>query len=402
LKILGEIMSRFFAVPFLCVLLSSSLSFAHTEGDKLNHPAGTHAGGIDLGLTGAFYGYMNVTDQDTAAAQSVRKFDILRDTEIEFTGETLLQNGTSVGAMIEVGAQSGDDFEVSKSYLYTFGTWGRVDFGTSDGAAHLLHIETPGADPAIDGGDPKVQPVNYNAAGLNTGVRDLLREGLGYMTEFTSDSDKITYLTPVLLGTQLGVSYTPDINDNSRRTNGNALDNQEGVMGDAWDIAYRYERDLNDDVKFAVGAGYTHGNIERKPDSIAPAPVGNFTDDYQEWNAGLQVNINALGLGAVYTTNNGGRATNGDIATWVLGADYALTDTLTLGASYLNRAYDLGVVSSSQTLDTDRYAVGARYKIGPGVTLSGTLVQTNNDVPAVAGSGDMDATSLLLGTKISF
>ncbi len=395
-------MKRFFVVPFMCVLLSTTASFAHSEGNKLNHPAGTYAGTIDLGLTGAFYGYINFTDQDTSSTQSVRELDILRDTEIEFTGETLLSNGTSVGALIEVGAQSGDDFEVSKSYLYTFGTWGRVDFGTSDGAVHLLHIETPGANAAIDGGDPKVQPVNYNAAGLNTNVAGLLDDGLGYMTEFTSDSDKITYLTPVIAGTQLGVSYTPDLSDSSRRTNGNALDNQEGVMGDAWDVAYRYERDLNDHTKFALGAGYTQGNIERAPDAIAPAPVGNFSDDYKEWNVGAQVNYRALGFGVVYTENNSGRATNGDIQTWVFGADYALTDDLTLGASYLNREYELGVVSSAQTLETNRYAAGLRYKLGSGVSVSTTLVQTNNDVPLVAGSNDVDATSLLLGTKISF
>lgn len=59
------------------------------------------ADGIKLDLAGHFKGYVTWLSQDTndepLAKASIRHFDILRETEIHFTGETTLDNGLTVG-----------------------------------------------------------------------------------------------------------------------------------------------------------------------------------------------------------------------------------------------------------------------------------------------------------------
>jgi outer membrane protein OmpU len=338
--------------------------------------------GVKLNLGGQFKGYVNYTNQDdgdltTAGDQDVRSFDILRDTEIHFGGETTLDNGLTVGAQIEARADAGDSFELDETYAYFSGTWGRVNFGDEDGAAYLLQVAAPSADENIDGIRNFINPLTGFSA------IDYANDGLNGTS---GNSDKITYLTPVFSGFQAGLSYTPTDETTSRGNNGNSLTagtNLEDIM----EVAARYEGEFSG-VGFAAGAGYTTGSQET--DTAA-------NDDFKEWNVGLDANIGAFGLGAVYTENNnaangGNTATTGDTnETWVVGADYT-TGAYKLGASYLNNEEDFGADT-----ETDRYAVGAQYSYGPGMSFRGTVSYTEVD-----GTTDTDGTAVTVGTQINF
>src|ERR1039457_1387100 len=107
-------------------------SAAVALGLAVAHPA--KADGIKLDLAGHFKGYVTWISQDTDATVSERHFDILRETEIHFTGETTLDNGLTVGVHHEADmdvpyAFNGDFFQTEESYAYFSGAWGRVNFG---------------------------------------------------------------------------------------------------------------------------------------------------------------------------------------------------------------------------------------------------------------------------------
>src|SRR3982750_4690093 len=99
------------------------------------------ADGIKLDLAGHFKGYVGWINQDTEeGGADERHFDILRETEIHFTGETTLDNGLTVGVHHEADIDSedflgtnavggGDLFATEESYAYFSGAWGRVNFG---------------------------------------------------------------------------------------------------------------------------------------------------------------------------------------------------------------------------------------------------------------------------------
>lgn len=349
------------------------------------------ADGVSLDLGGHFKGYVVYHDQDTATGEDHRDFDMLRETEVHFTGETTLDNGLTVGAHVEADVDGGDSFMVDESYAYFSGSWGRVNLGDEDGAAYLLQVAAPSADSNVDGIRQFVNPVNYGNDGLTSVLGTLgttyNATGLDYDNDLTDNYDKITYLSPVMNGFQLGASYTFDTDDlattpTTRDLNGVHNDDVAGEWGEAYEVAARYEGQF-DEVGFTFGAGWTDVQLEDD---------AGTDDDYNEWNVGLDLNWSAFGLGVVWTENNNGHDTNDENETLVVGVDYT-TGAIKLGASWLNNETDV----TGTDIETDRYTGGVVYTYGPGMTFRGSISYVEHDTTT-----DVEATSVLLGTQINF
>ena len=336
-------------------------------------PAIADESGVKLEVGGGASVYGVWVDSEN---NNARDFDMLRYTEVHFSGETTLDNGLTVGAHIETGADNGDGFAIDESYLYMQGSWGRVNLGAEDGAAFLLQVAAPSADSNVDGVRQEIGPfVNANL------------QNLDYDQDVSGKSDKFTYLTPVFSGFQAGVSYTTAL-ENSR-SQGTTLDNTTDEIGDIFDLAARYEGQM-DQVGLTVGAGYTHGSAEQ---------VG--AEDRKVWNAGIDLDIGAFGLGVAYMDDNGPTSSsnpegtnNDDVTTWVLGADYT-TGPFTLGASYMNQDNEVGTDT-----DTDRYTGGVVYSYGPGMSFRGSVSYADFD--STTNTADTDETAVLLGTQVDF
>src|ERR1017187_10040835 len=143
-------------------------SAAVALGLAVAHPA--KADGIKLDLAGHFKGYVTWENQDTETGASERHLDILRETEIHFTGETTLDNGLTVGVHHEADIDqqkqdwaapaSFDTFLTEESYAYFSGDWGRVNFGKEDGANYLPQVAAPSADENFDGLRQYINPLN--------------------------------------------------------------------------------------------------------------------------------------------------------------------------------------------------------------------------------------------------
>ena len=375
------------------ILLSSA---AVAIGLAFAAPA-ANAQGVTLDLGGHMKGYVGYVDQDTVAGREEREIDIFRETEIHFTGETVLDNGLTVGFHAEADADGADSFTLDESYAYFSGSWGRVNFGEEDGAAYLLQVAAPSADSNIDGLRQYINPVNYDVAlGTTTGTfATAVGAGAGsfgfdYSNDVGRNAEKLTYLTPVMNGFQGGVSYTPDLNNFAPSSNSLFSTNEDdelGEIGSVYEIAARYEGQF-DNVGFTFGGGYTHGDLEQ-------SSAGGFTDDFQEWNVGLDIDVSAFGLGVAYTENNNGNDVTDTNETWVVGADYT-TGPFKLGASYFNNEND---ALAGNDIETDRYTGGVVYTYGPGMTFRGSVSYIDHEI---AGADDIDATSVLVGTQINF
>jgi outer membrane protein OmpU len=363
---------------------------------------------IDLDLGGYVKAYGAYVDQDETGTNEARNFDMLRNSEIHLQGETTLDNGLTVGVHLETEADADDAFEVEESYVYMSGTWGRVNIGAEDGAAFLLQVAAPSADSNVDGIRQLIQPVNYSI----TTASDLAGADIEYDQNQTGYADKVTYLSPVMSGFQLGASYTPDVQDNSGfgQASGVRQDDQSGEYGSAYDIAVRYEGEF-EGIGLALGAGYTYVDLEQTPTVAITDTSSVHTDDRQAWNIGADLNIGAFGLGFVYTEDTYGddtRISGTTLVTgvaaapvkseeekiYVIGADYT-NGPFKLGASYLNSDNTLG-----NSLDTERYTGGVVYTYGPGMTFRGSIQYVDHDVRGA--TADTDATSVLLGTQINF
>lgn len=361
---------------------------------------------LKLDVGGWFKGYGVYIDQDDNSTTSDdRSLDFVRHTEVHFGGETTLDNGLTVGMHFETEADGGDSFDVEESYAYFAGGWGRVNFGAEDGAAYLLQVAAPSADDNVDGLRSFVQPVNYTVTG-GTGLTGVTA-GLDYDQDPTGTADKLTYLSPIMSGFQVGLTYAPEITDNSGIANdfeGVRTDDEDNEFGAAYEAALRYEGQFNN-VGVIAGVGYSHVDLEANT-----FVAGTASDDRSVWNAGLDLDIGAFGVGVAYLNDDFGdteitTTTNRDEEeTWVVGADYT-TGPFKLGASYMNKdaTQNIAGTSSQEGVETDRYSGGVVYTYGPGMTFRGSLNYVeHDDVAGLTGTTEVDATSLLLGTQINF
>lgn len=420
---------------------------------------------LKLDLGGYFRGYVAAVDNDTATGIDERNVDIIRDTEIHFTGETTLDNGLTVGVHVEATADR-ENFTADESYMYTSGSWGRVNFGSEDGAAYLLQIAAPSADSNVDGIRQYVRGTNYGnspvnalpvvfttagtvasgpsiggaASAFNAGqslniAADLSTFGRNngsflkedYAQDATRYADKLTYLSPVFNGFQAGVSYTPDMGSAAGSNSfGVQSDDVINAFGDAWELAARYEGQF-DRFGLTLGAGYTHISLE---DERAAAAAGGiygglvrnaFTDDRDLWNVGSTVSFGGFTFGALYSEDDRGEiaqdggaiagatrssyTTDSDSETWVLGVDYT-TGPWKVGASYLNREVENMGVNYTAAGNFNGYSDLETDKYAVGVTYTYgpgmTFRGSVHHVEHDIGSVDGDGTSFLLGTQVNF
>lgn len=414
-------------------------------------PAMAQSNGVDLELGGHFKGYVAGVDQDTAINSDERNIDWLQETELHFTGETTLDNGLTVGFHAEANVDNDDDTDIEESYAYFSGHWGRVNAGAEDGAAYLLQVAAPSADGNFDGLRQVIQPVNYGvsnnatvrtvaggtiaaATNLNTngadgGGNDVVvanAVNLSNLLVFDYDHDvtgnvneranKLTYLTPVFSGFQLGASFAPEASTDTRDLDGVNPDDEAGDFGNTYEISARYEGQI-EALGFAVGAGYSHSELESAQvvtfidnganggtanDNVFQAgeTVVGSRDDRQTWNAGIDFNYGPFGLGFSYLEDDLGYNDGADQETFVVGADYT-TGPFKLGATYYNQDLELDAFlgNGAGELETDRYTGGVVYTYGPGMTFRGSVNYIEHEVPS---SSDIEATSVLLGTQINF
>jgi len=377
---------------------------------------------MELTIGGHSKNYVGYLDQDDAAAASTRAFDMQRETELHFNGESTLDSGLTFGFQVEAEVDAGDDGAtaaptsdvIEESYIYMSGAFGRVNLGSEDGAAYLLQVAAPSADANIDGLRQTIQPVNYaniggagiaaaytnsNAAGT-PGSKNTA-DGFDYDQDITGVSEKITYLSPNFSGFQFGASYSHDLGDGGSANNtgvGFNADNTAGTYGEAYDLGLRYEGVFSN-FGYAIGAGYTHADLEASA-AVPAAFVAN--DDYQAYNVGIDVDTGPFGIGAAYLSEDrsvadGAGGSNGeDVDTYVVGVDYT-TGPFKFGASYFTQDDETAAAAGTE-LETDRYTGGVVYTAGPGLSFRGSVSYIDHDLAAA----EADATSVMGGVQINF
>lgn len=375
--------------------------------------AGSAQAQVKLDLGGHVKAYTSWLDQDTrpdnpatAANEGLeeRNFDILRESELHFSGETTLDNGLTVGVHMEtdIDGTGGDDFDTEEGYAYFSGAWGRVNFGLEDGATYLLQVAAPSADSNYDGIRQWVSPINYailqNVASTtitdNVSLDDLFSGGLsagafvaaganGLLVDVNGDdaatfgatgdiyfnsaagvfgsantvnsrldydqavsgySNKLTYMTPVFNGFQAGVSYTPEIAGS--RDFGNNDDDTIGDYGDVFELAARYEGQF-DEVGVAFGGGWTHAELEA--DNANPIL-------YRSTNTGVVAGGDTTG----YQAGDTAVASLDDREAWNVGVDFDWK-AFGLGGAYMED--DNGI--SGDNFETETWVVGLDYTTGP-------------------------------------
>ena len=216
-----------------------------------------------------------ITTSKTDDEVETSALDARNDAEVHFTGRATLDSGISIMTRVELEGNTAAD-QIDESYIVVSGSFGQITLGSDDNAPDKMLLGYSGQWATRVGSSPFLRGKTWidDASGLST------YSGLNW----GGDSNKITYISPKLGGFSIGVTYTPDGNEDTN-ANPNADDGyHDGLAGG---IAYA---GTFGDVSFGGGAGYTSAN------------AGNDTgdDDLAMWGIAGRLGFGPATIAAGY------------------------------------------------------------------------------------------------------
>src|SRR5215468_3064755 len=248
------------------------------------------ADGVKLDISGYYHTATGaIVGEDLSSSSGVREGD-LRDyvfkqkVDLNFNGETTLDNGLTVGATIWLRGQTNPRDQIKKVYAYFSGGFGKVQFGDQDSALSAMCYTVPTASKIFGADSPAVYGFNFSNAGLaGYGATN------GTCYGIDSYSTQLVYFSPDLSGFQFGVSFTPDQTEDTRNTLDGAatrLKTDTGQNSENLSLAAVFTHDFNG-VSLTVGGAH----------SISFDKENSAADEAQDSNAYAQVSFAGFTIG---------------------------------------------------------------------------------------------------------
>jgi len=275
------------------------------------------------------------------------RWEFQNETEIHIRADGKADNGLLYGVKIEL--KNDDDASIStdKASIYAGGSWGRIELGDHQGAANELFIYAPVV------GNGQIDSSWYDFAGPGLPTDDLLAPA------DTSDSTKISYVTPRLWGIQAGVSYVPQAADEAQSVvafKSFNPDVSENAYQDLVEAGINYQREFAG-VSLLLAGAYVHGDAKQ----------GSPVRDFDAWGVGTQIGWEGFKIGGAYNDNGNSQIETAErkVKSWNVGIAY--------------QADDWGVATQYQKVDLpgrniNIYAVGAEYEIAEGLTFGPEVI----------------------------
>jgi hypothetical protein len=318
---------------------------------------------IEVVLSGyTEFGLEGATD-DTLQPDPDRGYTFFMDNEVHIEATGTSDTGLTYGSYVEIEIGSGEapGLQANGSNVFTdevnlffSGGFGRIELGQQDGAEDLMLVGGEDAQSGTGG-------VDGDTNNLCTG---------GCIDLNLGDITKSTYFTPRVGGFQLGVSYSPDTEDDGGRDGAGFDGGQKNVIsgGGNWVGAFG-------GVDLTLSAVGVYGDNEGGPGS----------EDRKDYAVGGLIGIGGLSFGATF-----GQKTDFNEATWAnLGLKYAF------GNASASVGYTYGDVDAFD--DTQHvFVVSGDVGLAPGLKLKGD-VSYNTEDPGYQDSAGADQDDTLAG-----
>lgn len=340
-------------------------------------------------------GYMNqwfgYQDNDI---EDIQSFEQWSDTAIDFTGETKLDNGLTVGLKVSLEGNTNGD-QIDYSYAYVEGNFGKLVLGSDDDAAFTMQVVAPNVGLPINSGSQTQHIINPTGSALF-----YTTFGSTFITPALDDTgQKVTYYSPRFSGFQFGVSYLPDVD--STGGDRNALTSETVSYTDGFSVGLNYDQSYDQlGLDLAASLGYYYAGA---PDGAVDIVEGGDVDNFKGYSAGLNLGYAGFTLGGSYAKITDGvvsgvRTTEGDA--FDVGLAYEI------GALGVSLTYFDGNTEGDRTISGDdenhSYALSASYKLGEGISVLGTLGYTEFDGEVSGRSDDNDGVYAVTGLALSF
>ena len=355
------------------------------------------ADGVKLTIGGYYHAAAGgIAGEDFSASSGVdeddlRDYAFKQNVEIIFSGESVLDNGLTVGAFVDMRGQTQPD-QIKRVYAYFSGGFGKVQFGDQDGALAAMCYTVPSASQIFGADSPAILGFNFSNAGI---AGYAATNGTCYGID--SYKTQLVYFSPEFAGFQFALSFTPDQTEDTRNTldgAGTRFTNDPGQNSENLSMAAVFSHDFNG-VKLTLGGGHTFSfNKEVNPNNV---------DEAQDSNAYLQVIFAGFTVGAATEYRQNFGDTSADQLVFGFGGTYKW-DAWTIGLGWTRGDYEKAVGANGVgpfNAVHDDIALTASYALGPGISIDG-LLEYSHYVSNDAAGPDYRGIGAGIGTAIAF
>ena len=340
------------------------------------------AGPIRLQIEGGHQQWVVVSRPELKNGQGEHAFDTApvdqkHNSEVWFTGETLLSSGLTVGLTVQLEANTASD-QIDESFLFLKSEpSGMLQLGDTDNAAYKMAVTAPSGGITINDGDLvgiEAFPLPAGFDGTNTTIDSTP------LSLTDDDSGKVSFYSPRYAGLQVGLSYIPQFEAGGDNNNSIARVNGNGRITNGFAAAVNYTSAVADDAKLDLSLGWLSGET----------PPAEGTSDVWGVSAGVLVTWGELEIGGSVAYANGdapvGRSLDGHA--YDLGIAYT-TGPYRVGLTYI-KGVSAGSRADSARQYLDQVSLSGTFRVGPGVDLVAGLFAFDADGEKdVAGAGEV-------------
>jgi hypothetical protein len=357
--------------------------------------AASAADGVTLQIGGRYKGAAGVTfAEDFSTASGVtghdaRDYVFKQDVEIDFEGKTVLDNGLTVGAAIELQGQTDADDQIDSVYAYFSGGFGEIRFGDTEEAYAQLCYLVPSASELFGADSPDINFSNAGIAGYAA------TNGTCYGLD--DNSTKLVYFSPTFAGFKFAASFAPDNSEDTRNTlagAGTRLRNDDAQNSETLSLAAQFAHDFNGVTLTVGGGGTVSFNKEANPNNTRGARG-------DEAYAQLEFGDVTIGAATELRQNFGDDGAD----QWVYGVGVTYDwDPWSFGLGWTHGAYEKATGQNDVgpfNADHDIYSATVSYELADGISVDGVLEYSDYRSHAAAGP-DYQGLAAGLGTLIEF
>ncbi len=343
------------------------------------------------GFKNEFFGIGDV-DVDGADFNNTGEFS---DGEIQFRGETALDNGLTVGVQVELESDSRGD-QSDENYVFIKGDFGKIVAGSENLANYntFWGVTAPSVGVPINSGwitvfvpPPAGHQLSFRSTITTTNI------------DIGNDENAISYYSPRFSGFQFTAGYAPTVVDTGEGKNFIGFQaNKATEYGNAWGVGLNFSESFNGvDVNFAAG----YNRIEA-PDNVEA--LGG--DDVQQFKVGANVSVGGFSVGGSYANEFEGKfilntagtavARSEEGEAWDAGVSYS-TGPWGVSATYFHGEWEASLGGGDDEMDA---VVGAvSYALGPGITTSASVLYGKLEDE---GGAEGEATMGIIGVSVNF
>jgi hypothetical protein len=350
--------------------------------------------GIELEISGSYKGAAGVVMSEDYSSSSgvsgddVRNYVFSQDVEVHFQGETVLDNGLTVGARIEIEGQTSDE-QIDSVFAYVSGGFGELRFGDTAEAYAQLCYQVPSASELFGADSPDFSFSNAGVAGYGG------TNGTCYGID--DNATKLVYFTPIFVGFQFAASFAPDDTEDTRNFvdgAGTRFSNDPEQNSENLSLAAGFTHNLKG-IILTLGGGATFSfDKEVNP---------NNTGDARGYNAYVRAEFSGFTIGAASEWRGNFTEDGSDQWVYGAGATYSWNDWA-VGLGWTRGDYEKAVGANGVgpfNADHDIVALTAAYELESGISIDGVLQYSHYTSHDSAGP-DYRGVTAGIGTLIAF